>query len=71
MHQARAEQPTQLCLQAEKTFFTFSPRKKQWPKNPENMSASAKIIHMFPYIKVKEMAPKMLSEAVPVGTQVT
>lgn len=70
MHQARAEQPTQLCLQTEKTFF--SPRKKkEWPESPEDMSASAKIIHMFPYIKVTDMAPKMLSEAVPVGTQVT
>lgn len=35
------------------------------------MSASAKIIHMFPYIEVTETAPKVLSEAVRVGTRVT
>lgn len=31
------------------------------------MIVSAKIIHMFPYIKVTRMAPKKLSEAVTAG----
>lgn len=72
MHQARAEQPTQLSVyRLRKHSLHFLQEKKQWAKSPEDMSASAKIIHMFPYIEVTETAPKVLSEAVRVGTRVT
>lgn len=66
--QARAEQPRQLSIyRLRKHSLHFLPRRKHWPKSPKNVIVSAKIIHMFPYIKVTEMAPKMLSEVVTAG----
>lgn len=65
MQQARAEPPRQLAIyRLRKHSLHFLPRRKHWPKN---VIVSAKIIHMFPYIKVTGMAPKMLSEAVTAG----
>lgn len=68
MQQARAEQPRQLSIyRLRKHSLHFLPRRKHWPKSPKNVVVSAKIIHMLPYIKVTEMPPKMLFEAVTAG----